>query len=189
MNTPNKLTLLRVLLVPLFLALLMIQPIPYRFTFALIVFIVASLTDFLDGHLARKNNQVTTFGKFLDPLADKVLVISAMVCFVELGLVSSVAVVIIIAREFMVTSLRLVAATTGGSVISASMIGKVKTVIQMISVITILAMLAADQFVSIGGFVDVGLVSNILMWTSAFITVVSGIEYLIQNKTAVNTTK
>lgn len=189
MNTPNKLTLLRVMLVPVFLVFLMISEIPYGHLVALVVFILASLTDLLDGYLARKNNQVTTFGKFLDPLADKVLVLAAMVCFIELGLASSVAVIIIIAREFMVTSLRLVAVSSDGKVIAASMIGKVKTVIQMIAVIAILTMLSASHFFTIGNFIDIVLISNILMWIAAAITVISGVEYLMKNKSAVNTTK
>ena len=119
MNTPNKLTMLRVMLVPVFLVFLMVSRIPYNFLYALAIFIAASLTDLLDGYLARKNNQVTTFGKFLDPLADKVLVLSAMICFIQLELASSVAVVIVIAREFMVTSLRLVAVSGSGKVIPA----------------------------------------------------------------------
>ena len=109
MNTPNKLTVLRVLLVPLFLVFLLVGQIPAHYLLALIVFVVASATDSLDGHLARKNDQVTTFGKFLDPLADKILVLSAMISFIEIGLCGSLVVVIMIAREFMVTSLRLVA--------------------------------------------------------------------------------
>lgn len=119
MNTPNKLTVLRVLLVPLFLAFLLVGRIPAHYLLALIVFIAASVTDSLDGYLARKNSQVTTFGKFLDPLADKILVLSAMISFIELGLCGSLVVVIMIAREFMVTSLRLVAVSGDGTVIAA----------------------------------------------------------------------
>lgn len=110
MNLPNKLTLLRALLVPVFIVFALIDKIPLNYTAALIVFALASLTDALDGHIARKNNLVTTFGKFLDPLADKVLVISALAVFVDLGIISAVPFVIIIAREFMVSGLRLVAA-------------------------------------------------------------------------------
>ncbi len=189
MNTPNKLTILRVLLVPIFLIFLMIEQIPYHYIYALVFFIAASLTDLLDGYLARKNNQVTTFGKFLDPLADKVLVLAAMICFIELGLASAIAVIIIVAREFMVTSIRLVASTTGGKVIAASMIGKVKTVIQMVAIIATLLMLSFNQFVSITQYINISLFSNVLMWIAATITVISGAEYLIQNKSAINTTK
>lgn len=189
MNTPNKLTILRVLLVPVFLIFLMVEQIPYNYVYALVFFIAASLTDLFDGYLARKNNQVTTFGKFLDPLADKVLVLAAMICFIELGLASAVAVIIIVAREFMVTSIRLVASSTGGKVIAASMIGKVKTVIQMVAIITTLVMISIDQFISLTQYINFALVANILMWVAAVITVISGLEYLIQNKSAINTTK
>ncbi len=158
MNTPNKLTLLRVTLVPIFITFLMIESIPYNYVYALILFVVASLTDLLDGHLARKNNQITTFGKFLDPIADKILVLSAMLCFIELGLSSSIAVIIIITREFMVTSLRLIVVSSDGKVI--------------------------PNYV-----VDISLVSNILMWIAAAITVVSGVEYIAKNKDAIDTTK
>ena len=189
MNTPNKLTLLRVVLVPIFMIFLMINKIPYNYVYALIIFSVASLTDLLDGHLARKNNQITTFGKFLDPLADKVLVLSAMICFIELGLSSSVAVVIIIAREFMVTSIRLVAVSSNGKVIAASMLGKVKTVISMASVIGILALLSIAQIVAVPEWLNIIFISQILMWITAGITVISGAEYLIANKGSINTTK
>lgn len=189
MNTPNKLTVLRVILVPFFLALLMINQIPHRFLFALLVFAAASFTDMLDGHLARKNNQVTTFGKFLDPLADKILVLSAMICFIELGYASSVAVVIIIAREFMVTSLRLVAVSSNGRVIAASWIGKLKTVIQMLSVISILMLCTVDQFVPLPAWLEIGAVSHTLMWISAVITIISGVDYIWKNWDTVSETR
>lgn len=189
MNTPNKLTLLRVMLVPIFIIFLLVEKIPLNFLFAMIIFVVASLTDLLDGYLARKNNQVTTFGKFLDPLADKVLVLSAMICFIELGISSAVAVIIIVAREFMVTSIRLVASASQGKVISASMLGKVKTVIQMVAVITTLVLLSFDQLFTIPSSISIAFISNLLMWVAAAITVISGCEYLIKNKSAINTTK
>lgn len=189
MNTPNKLTLLRVILVPVFLAFLMINRLPYNYIFALIVFAGASITDLLDGYLARKNDQVTTFGKFLDPLADKVLVISAMVCFIEIGLASSVAVVIIIAREFMVTSIRLVALSSDGKVISASFLGKLKTVISMVAVIGILSICALGQVVAYPAWLNPTFISNTLMWIAAAITVISGCEYLFANKSSINTVK
>lgn len=167
----------------------MINKIPYNYIYALLVFSVASLTDMLDGYLARKNNQITTFGKFLDPLADKVLVISAMVCFIELGFASSVAVVIIVAREFMVTSIRLVALSSDGKVISASLLGKIKTIISMVAVIGILALCALGQIFTLPTWIDIPQLANILMWIAAFFTVVSGAEYLFVNKSSINTTK
>lgn len=189
MNTPNKLTLLRVVLVPVFLVFLMISGIPYNYIYALLIFIAASLTDLLDGHLARKNNQVTTFGKFLDPLADKVLVLSAMICFIEMGLASSVAVVIIIAREFMVTSLRLVAVSGSGKVIAAGRLGKAKTVISMVSVIGILGLSALAQLVALPEVFSIPLIANSLMWLCAGITLISGVWYIAENWDSIGTMK
>lgn len=190
MNTPNKLTLLRVILVPVFLVFLMISGIPGNYLLALIVFAAASATDAIDGHLARKNDQVTTFGKFLDPLADKVLVLSAMICFIELGLASSVAVVIMIAREFMVTSLRLVAVSGDGTVIAAGLLGKIKTVIQMVSIVVILLLCTLsgwNVFPGMSAWVPV--VSHVLIWVCAAITLISGVQYLIRNWSSISVTK
>lgn len=187
MNTPNKLTLLRTALVPFFIAFLLIDTIPYNYVWALVIFIFASITDALDGYLARKYNQITTFGKFLDPLADKVLVVSAIVCFIELGLASSVAVVAIITREFMVTSIRLVAVSSEGKVIAAGNLGKIKTIISMISIIAILLLLSVSQFMTIG--LPIVTISHVLMWITAGITIISGIQYLVENKDCINVTK
>ena len=130
---------------------------------------------------------VTNFGKFLDPLADKVLVLSAMIAFIELGLSSSVVVIIVIAREFLVTSLRLVAAGEG-TVIAASIYGKIKTIAQMFSIVAILLLEAVNEIVPLSG-VDIPLISNILMWITAVIAVISGIDYLWKNRHCINTTK
>lgn len=189
MNTPNKLTVLRLILVPVFIIFYLVDVIPYHYILSFLVFVIASLTDLLDGHLARKNNQVTTFGKFLDPLADKVLVISALVCFIENSYVSSVVVIIIIAREFLVTSLRLIALSHDGAVIAADNLGKIKTIIQMTSIITILLLLSVASVISLPAFINIELISNILMWITALITVISGMSYLIKNISYVNTTK
>lgn len=186
MNLPNKLTVLRVILVPVFLVFLLIDAIPYNYLFALIVFAAASITDALDGNIARKNNLVTTFGKFLDPLADKVLVLAALISFISLGVASPVVVIIVITREFLVTSLRLVAAADG-TVIAASIYGKIKTIIQMLSIVVILLMFTVNQIA--GTEWNVMLVGNILMWITAAITVISGIDYLVKNKSCINTTK
>lgn len=189
MNTPNKLTVLRVVLVPVFMAFLMINRLSFNYLFALLIFAIASITDMLDGHLARKNNQITTFGKFLDPLADKVLVISAMICFIDLGFASAVAVVIIVAREFMVTSIRLVALSSDGKVIAAGLLGKIKTIISMISVIGILLLCAIGQIFGLPNWINLPLIANTLMWITAAITVISGAFYLFDNKDSINTTK
>ena len=130
MNLPNKLTVLRMILVPFFV-LALLWPFPHHFLIALIIFGAASYTDHLDGMLARKHNQITDFGKFMDPLADKILVISALVCFVSLGLCDVWLVLLIIAREFMVTSIRLVAAGKG-SVIAANNWGKAKPSVRLL---------------------------------------------------------
>lgn len=184
MNLPNKLTLLRTVLVPVFLLLLFLNMIPVHYTLALIVFVAASITDALDGHIARKNNLVTNFGKFLDPLADKVLVVSALIAFIELEIISSIPVIIIVAREFMVSGLRLLAADSG-KVVAAGFSGKLKTAFTMAAIIVILINLAisgdfnwfgiasADSFTQ---YADT--VIQILIWVSAALTVVSGCIYL-----------
>ncbi len=184
MNLPNKLTLLRALLVPVFIVFALIDKIPLNYTAALIVFALASLTDALDGHIARKNNLVTTFGKFLDPLADKVLVISALAVFVDLGIISAVPFVIIIAREFMVSGLRLVAADSR-VVVAAGFWGKLKTAFTMAAIVFILLMMAVSSDFNWFGF-DVteaiekifDYITQALIWISTALTVRSGCVYL-----------
>ena len=189
MNTPNKLTVLRVLLVPLFLVFLLVGQIPAHYLLALIVFVVASATDSLDGHLARKNDQVTTFGKFLDPLADKILVLSAMISVIEIGLCGSLVVVIMIAREFMVTSLRLVAVSGDGTVIAAGLLGKVKTVVQMVSVVLILILCMLSEWSILPAGISVPVIAESLMWISAILSVVSGAQYIWKNRAAIGQLK
>lgn len=188
MNTPNKLTVLRVVMIPVFLIFLMNSSIPHNYLWALIIFSAASLTDMLDGHLARKHNLITDFGKFMDPLADKLLVTSALICFIQLGLVSSIVVVIIVAREFLVTSLRLVASSSG-KVIAADIWGKVKTVAQLITIIAIQLM---QELVYTGIMPDNGVsdtIGSVMMWIVAALTVISGANYLWKNRSFVNTAK
>ena len=132
MNLPNKLTLFRIFLIPIFI-LVMLLNIPSKYLIACIIFIVASITDAMDGHIARKYNLITDFGKFMDPLADKLLVISALICMIEVGLVPAWMVIIIVARELTVSILRAIAAADG-KVIAASGGGKLKTISQMISI-------------------------------------------------------
>lgn len=183
MNLPNKLTLLRAVLVPVFLLLLFVKAIPLNFTLALVVFVAASVTDALDGHIARKNGLVTNFGKFLDPLADKVLVISALISFIELDIIGSIPVIIIVAREFMVSGLRLLAAD-GGIVVAAGFSGKLKTAFTMVTIVVILANLAVSRDFDWFGFaagsvqkaVDIAI--QVLVWISAGLTVISGCVYL-----------
>ena len=171
MNLPNKLTLFRVVLVPFFVAFLLNQHVNEYFNIiALVIFIVASLTDLLDGKIARKYNLVTNFGKFMDPLADKLLVCSAIICLIELERIPSWIVVIIIAREFVISGFRLIA-SDNGVVIAASMWGKYKTTFQMIMVILMIVNLPQLQ-----------LVTDVVMWIATILTVVSLIDYLVKNK-------
>lgn len=184
MNLPNKLTLLRTILVPVFLVFALIDRIPFNYTIALAVFVAASITDALDGHIARKNNLVTSFGKFLDPLADKVLVVSALAAFVDLKIISSIPLIIIVAREFMVSGLRLVTADNG-IVVAAGFWGKLKTAFTMISVVFILIYLAVSGDFEWFGF-DVtdkiykvsNCIIQVLIWISTGLTVISGLVYL-----------
>ena len=171
MNLPNKLTLLRVLLVPFFVASLLWGQGQNQMlrVVALIIFIVASLTDMLDGQIARRCHLVTNFGKFMDPLADKLLVCSALICFVELRQISAVVVIIIIAREFVISGFRLVAADAG-VVIAASWWGKLKTVSQMIAVILMIIHLQPLIFIT-----------RAMVIVMTALTVISLIDYLAKN--------
>ena len=168
MNLPNKLTLLRIILVPVFVVLYLNN----LFIPAFIVFIVASITDMLDGKIARKYNLVTNFGKIMDPLADKILVYAAFCIFVAEGKVPAWMLIIILFREFIVAGMRTVAASEG-IVIAAGMTGKIKTVLQMIAV----PLLIISSLHSI-----IALLGNIFLWASLVMTVVSGTEYVLKNK-------
>ena len=182
MNLPNKLTLLRIILVPFFVAALLLKMIPYHYIIALVIFAVASITDMLDGKIARKYNMVTDFGKFADPLADKILVISAFTCFVEMGIVSSVFVIIVLFREFTVTSIRLVAAENG-KVVAANMWGKAKTVSQMVAIIVVLLYGVVTDITQLGEnvvFIST-IVQQVILWISALLTVISGVIYIKNN--------
>lgn len=187
MNTPNKLTVFRVVLMPIFMAIMLIESIPFNYIYAFILFVIASLTDLIDGHLARKNSQVTDFGKFLDPLADKILTTSALLCLMQLDLCSIWVVMIVLTREFIVTSIRLIA-SGNGKVIAANMWGKVKTFVQMVSMALILFLLAIQQFDLLGNF-PLHTVSHVLMWITAAFTVVSGVKYLADNIKLISTAK
>lgn len=144
MNLPNKLTVMRMALIPLFLVFMLVESIPHRYLIAAVIFAAASFTDYLDGHIARRDGLVTNFGKLMDPLADKLLVFSALVCFIELEMSSALIVFIILAREFLVTSVRLIAAEQG-TVIAADIWGKIKTVSQIIWVLVALIALWMEE--------------------------------------------
>ena len=171
MNLPNKLTVLRVIMIPFFVVMLMLEGgmnQAYRYI-AAAIFIIASFTDFLDGNIARKYNLVTNFGKFMDPLADKLLVCSALICLIELGQLPAWMVLIIISREFIISGFRLVA-SDNGVVIAASYWGKWKTVFQMISVILLIVNIPA-----------LSMVTNIALWIALALTVISLMDYIIKN--------
>lgn len=186
MNLPNKLTMLRIMLVPLFVAAMLI-PFPLHNLAALLLFAVASITDMFDGRIARERNLVTDFGKFADPLADKILVLAAMLCFVQNGLCDCVAVIIVLLREFAVTSIRLIAAAKG-EVVAANIWGKVKTVTQMTAIIAILVM---QSVLDVMTFANVAIptllpgiffcAGEILIWISTIFAIISGVIYLKQN--------
>lgn len=170
MNLPNKLTMFRVVLIPFFVVLLLVDITPYDNWIALAIFIVASLTDLLDGKIARKYNLVTNFGKFMDPLADKLLVCSALICLVEMERIAAWMVIVIIAREFIISGFRLVA-SDNGVVIAASYWGKFKTTFQMVMICLMIADLEA-----------LSLVTVIVTWAAVILTVVSLVDYLVKNR-------
>lgn len=199
MNLPNKLTVMRIILVPFFVAVLLIPSIPHHYLWAAVLFGAAALTDHYDGKLARKNNQVTNFGKFLDPLADKILVVSALVCFVDLRLAATWCVLLIIAREFMVTSIRLVAMDSG-VVIAANKWGKTKTVSQIIAIIAILVFQYVQELVTLGKLqaftiggmsseAAFGAVGYVLILIATFFALLSGVIYIVQNFGVIHTMK
>lgn len=178
MNLANKLTVLRVVMIPFFVGF-MLMDTSTCYLIALGIFCVASLTDFLDGKIARKYNMVTNFGKFMDPLADKLLVSAAMVCLVETGSLASWIVIVIISREFIISGFRLIA-SDNGVVIAASYWGKFKTVFQMAMIIMLILELA----------IEVGeiyyLIMNVVVWIAVILTVVSLVDYLIKNKSVLS---
>ncbi len=179
MNLANKLTLMRVILVPVFVVFMMVDVIPLNYLWALVVFGIASVTDMIDGKVARKYNMVTDFGKFLDPLADKILVAAALVCMVELKWTYSWVVVIILVREFAVSGIRLVAAGSDKKVvIAAGWLGKVKTAVTMVAIAVILAMYILLQLSWLPAGFPVGIISDVLMIASAVLTLWSGIQYI-----------
>ena len=171
MNLPYKLTVVRMALVPFFVAALLLSKTNDSLKWvALALFVIASLTDFADGYIARKYNLITNFGKFMDPLADKILTISGMICLIELGRIPSWIVVIIVAREFIISGFRLVAAENG-VVIAANYWGKFKTTFQMIMIILMIMNIPQLQ-----------IVTNIVMWIALALTLISLWTYIMANK-------
>jgi len=200
MNLPNKLTLLRVILIVPFVFVLLAyhqqwgwfqsivgSGMKYMELVALIIFIVASLTDLIDGKIARKYNLVTNFGKFMDPLADKLLVCAAMIVLVEMGRIPSWIVILIMSREFIISGFRLIA-SDNGVVIAASYWGKFKTTFQMIMICLMLVM-DAPLWSSLGIATAYHVVTNIIMWIALALTLISLVDYLVKNKEVMNDTK
>lgn len=181
MNLANKLTLIRIFLIPIFLIFIAVNSIPYGKTIATAVFVIAALTDKLDGYIARSRNQITRFGKFMDPLADKLLVTAALISLVEFQIIPTWVAMIIIAREFAVTGLRSLAAAEG-IVIAASWWGKIKTVIQIIAIVFALINLNySNSFF--------GVLTNLVMYLAVIVTLLSGFDYFIKNKDVIRTDK
>lgn len=193
MNLANKLTMIRIFLVPIFLIFIAVKGIPYGSIIATLVFIIASLTDQLDGYIARSRNQITNFGKFMDPLADKLLVTAALISLVELHLIPAWAAVVIIAREFAVSGLRTLAASDG-TVIAASWWGKIKTVTQIAAIILLLLKvnISSSEYLTnlvvnnniLNEFFNY--VPNFILIIAVIITIISGIDYFIKNKNAIS---
>ncbi|MCC8017516.1 MAG: CDP-diacylglycerol--glycerol-3-phosphate 3-phosphatidyltransferase [Lachnospiraceae bacterium] len=181
MNLPNKLTMFRVILIPFFVFFLLadIGLGPIAPVIALVIFIVASLTDLLDGKIARKYNLVTNFGKFMDPLADKLLVCSALICLVELEKAASWIVIVIIAREFIISGFRLIAAEHQ-IVIAASMWGKFKTTFQMAAII--LLILSCAWTLTIGTVNVIYVLGQVVLYVALVLTIISLIDYLMKNR-------
>ena len=209
MNLPNKLTLLRIAFVPVIMALMLIE-FPLHYLAAGLLFGAAAITDAFDGKIARRDNLITNFGKFADPLADKILVISALVCFVKFGLCGAIPLVIIVLREFAVSAIRLVAAANG-KVIAANMWGKVKTVAQIVAIVAVFVFQTVFDLICLISYGEtytagemyilnqapfhadivtaynvLNIIGQALIWISAVFTVISGVKYLLDNKEVIN---
>lgn len=179
MNLPNKLTVIRIILTPVFLFLIL-SNIQHHFLWGLIVFAVASFTDFLDGKIARKENIVTVFGQLADPVADKILTTSALLAFMQFGLCNIWIIMIVLLREFTITSFRLVA-TAQGVVIPANIYGKLKTISQMVFSLVIMALAEINTLGVLPENFSLNTVSNALLWVTAVLCVVSGVIYVKQS--------
>ena len=172
MNLPNKITIFRIFMIPIFLVFMLMPNIPYSNLIAAAIFLIAALSDLLDGYIARKYNLITNFGKFMDPLADKLLVSSALICFVELKLLPAWIVIIIIAREFIISGFRLIA-SDNGIVIAAGWWGKLKTNVQMV----LCVMLIINLDITI-----INILEQITIYLATALTIISLLDYMIKNR-------
>ncbi len=197
MNTPNKLTLLRIMIVPFFVAILLLPQIQHHYIIAVLLFSIASYTDHLDGKIARKKNLITDFGKFADPLADKIMVTAALACFVQIGITNAIVLILVLTREFAVTSVRLVAVGKG-KVIAANYWGKAKTISQIISILLVLVMQYVLELGSMGcisleniaGITSIFyIIYDVLMWIMVAFTIISGIFYIFDNREFIKNAK
>lgn len=187
MNLPNKLTILRIVLTPVFLLLFLNEAIPANYIFALIVFVSAAVTDLADGKIARKRNIITDFGKIADPIADKILTTSVLLCFMQMGLCSIWIVLIVLAREFAISAIRINAASQG-LVIPANIYGKIKTVCQMVFSILIMIFIILDkENIYFVPYYDI--ISAVLLWIMAILTIVSGVIYIKDSSKIINFSK
>lgn len=187
MNTPNKITVFRIFLAPVWLAVFLLD-VPYRYLISAIVFAVAAATDAIDGRMARKNNLVTVFGQFLDPIADKMLVTAGLLAFLKEGLCNIWIVFVILIREFVMTSLRLIASSQG-KVIPANIFGKIKTVMQMVSFIAVMLLCHVEDYFGWPISLTPADISNILIGLSAVMGVVSAVIYYIQSRDVIDFNK
>ena len=185
MNTPNKITIFRMFIAPAFLVIYF-SNIPYKLLISAFIFAVGSVTDAIDGHLARKNNIVTNFGKFLDPIADKMLVTAGFLALMQDGLCNIWIVMLMLTREFAVTSVRLIAAAQG-VVIPANIGGKIKTVLQMLSLIAV--MVLCELNVLLSWDISMSCVSNILLGITTVVSVASGLIYISDSRKVINFNK
>lgn len=179
MNLPNKLSMIRICMIPFFVAFAMMDAF-WAQLLAVLIYIIACITDALDGHIARSRGLVTNFGKFMDPIADKLLVMSALILLVSQSRMPAWVCILMLAREFLISGFRLVAAETG-KVIAAGKLGKLKTIFQMISTIALLLFVPVGESAAILGKFGV-ITANILMYIALVLTVVSGVDYILRNR-------
>ena len=187
LNLPNKLTLARIIITPVFLAVIMWESLAHRFLIADIIFVIASITDAVDGHLARKYNEVTNFGKLLDPIADKILTTAALLAFLQLGLCNVWIVMIVLTREFAISSIRMICAANG-TVIPANIFGKIKTASQMVFTVIIMLLCELGEY-NYSILMITATVSSVLLWITAVLALVSGVIYINDSRKYIDYSK